>query len=178
MGKIILIILGVLVVLFIADYVFFKIYLNLNTKELSPNEKILNGNADKKALVLYQKSKHDTATNITMALAEELNENGYTVVINHPSSELNYNVEDYDLLVFGSAVYMGTVSEPLQKYIDNAPLEGKDVVVYSVGGSLDEKQELELLKDKASRAKSVKGIKVSKGQEDVMKSFIKKCINK
>ena len=178
MGKIILIILGILAVLFIVAMLFFKSYLNLNTKELSPNEKMLNGNTDKKALVLYQKSKHDTATNITMALAEELNKNGYTVVINHPSSKLNYNVDDYDLLVFGSAVYMGTVSEPLQKYMDNVPLEGKDVIVYSVGGSLDEKQELELLKGKASRAKSVEGIKVSKGQEDVMKSFIEKCINK
>ena len=178
MGKVILIILGVLIVLFIAAMLFFKSYLNLNTKELSPNEKMLNGNTDKKALVLYQKSKHDTATNITMALAEELNQNGYTVVINHPSSELNYNVDDYDLLVFGSAVYMGTISGPLQKYMNNAPLEGKDVIVYSVGGSLYEKQELELLKGKASRAKSVKGIKVSKGQEEVIKSFIEKCINK
>lgn len=178
MGKIILIILGILVVLFIVAMLFFKSYLNINTKELSPMEKILNGNTDKKALVLYQKSKHDSATNITMALAEELNESGYTVVINNPSSRLNYNVDDYDLLVFGSAVYMGTVSEPLQKYMDNASLEGKDVIVYSVGGSLDEKQELELLKDKASRAKSVKGIKVSKGQEDVIRSFTKKCINK
>ena len=91
---------------------------------------------------------------------------------------MNYNVDDYDLLVFGSAVYMGTISGPLQKYMNNAPLEGKDVIVYSVGGSLDEKQELELLKGKASRAKSVKGIKVSKGQEEVIKSFIEKCINK
>lgn len=175
--KVLLIILGVLALVFIIAMLVFKSYLNLNTKELSPNEKILEGNSGKKALVLYQKSKHESATNITMALAEELNKNGYTVVINHPSSKLSYKVEDYDLLAFGSAVYMGSVSEPLKKFIEEASFNDKNVIVYTVGGSLEEKADVEGLKEKVKGAKKVDGIKVKKGEEERIKEFVRKFIN-
>lgn len=170
------IILIVVVLLFIIAMLLFRSFLKLNTIQLSPNEIIKKGDSDKKALVLYQKTKHDTATNITTALAEELNSNGYTVTINHPSTKLSYNLDEYDFIAFGSGVYMGTTSQPLKDYIEKHSYEGKDVMVYTVGGSLDEKSDLNNLKEIVKRARKLDGIKVKKGEEDIIKKFVKKFI--
>ena len=113
MLKIILIIIGIIFLLFMIAMILFAGFAILNKKELNPEEVIIKSKKGKKALIMYQKSMHDTATKITMAFAKELNNNGYTVTINHPSKKINYNIEDYDILAFGSAVYMGTISEPL-----------------------------------------------------------------
>lgn len=172
MLKVFLIILAVLVVVMLIAMIGFKSYLNINAKELASDEIVLQGTNGKKALVLYQKTKHDTATNITMALAEKLNSEGYTVVVNHPSSKLTYSTLDYDVFAFGSGVYMGSVSEPLKEYLETHTFDGKKVMVYAVGSALEEKAEIELLKGKVSNALQLDGIKVGKGQEDKIKEFV------
>jgi len=176
--KILLIFIGVIVVIVVGAALFFASYASLNTKELQSNEVILKGDGNKKALVLYQKSKHSTATDITMALAKALNENGYTVVINHPSSKLTYHTKDFDVLAFGSAVYMGTVSKPLQSYMEKTSFEGKKVMIYVVGSSTETNTEVDLLKGKAKGADFVDGIKVKKGQEYKIKAFVKGFLEK
>jgi len=175
MLKIILIIIAVIVILFIAMIIDI---LRINTKELKQKEIILKGEKNKNALVLYQKSKHKTATNITNALAEELNQNGYTVTINHPSKKLNYNINDYDILAFGSAVYMGQISKPLLKYMDKISLKNKRVIVYAIGDATDVTTEVDLLKEKAKDALLVDGIKVKTGQESKIKEFVKEYLKK
>lgn len=177
MLKIILIIVVIIVILFIAMIIFFSSYIRLNTEELKQNEIILKG-GNKKALVLYQKSKHKTATNITNALAEELNQNGYTVTINHPSKKLNYNINDYDILAFGSAVYIGQISKPLLNYMDKISLKNKKVIVYAIGDATDVITEVDLLKEKAKDALLLDGIKVKKGQESKIKEFVKEYLKK
>lgn len=171
--KIVLIIVLVLVILFAGAMMFFGSYIKINEKELPSNETVIEGVNGKKALVLYQDSKHDTAKNITMALAQELNDAGYTVVINHPSKELNYSINDYDIFAFGSAVYAGQVSEPLKNYLDNHSFEDKKVIVYAVGNMVDNLSEVDLLKSKVKNAVKVDGIKVRKGNEDKIKEFVK-----
>ncbi len=176
MKKILKILLVVVGVILIGAVVVFSSYSKLNTQELQPNEVVLKGNDNKKALVLYQKSKHSTATNITMALAQELNRNGYTVVINHPSPKLTYKTEDFEVLAFGSAVYMGSVSKPLQEYMGKASLKGKNVLVYAVGSATEVTTEVDMLKEKSVGADIIDGIKVKKGEEDKMRAFVKKFL--
>ena len=173
MLRIILIILAIIFMFFVIAILVFASFVKLNKRELKQKEIILNSNKNKKALVLYQKSKHKTATEINMALAKELNDNGYTVTINHPSSKLNYNIEEYDILAFGSAVYMGLISEPLMNYMRQISYKNKNVILYLVGMATDVDTEKKLLEEIVHDAKKVKSIKVKKGEEAKIKNFAK-----
>jgi len=176
MLKIILIILAILFLLFVIAMLTFASFAMLNKKELKQKEVILTSNKNKKALILYQKSKHKTATEITMALAKELNNNGYTVTINHPSKKLNYNIEDYDILAFGSTVYMGLISEPLMNYMRQISYKNKSVILYLVGMATDVDTERKVLEELVHDAKQVKSIKVKKGEELKIGNFVKDFI--
>ena len=176
--QIVLIIIIIIAVAIIGVMVYFSSYMQINKKELKPNEVILEGTNGMKALVLYQKTKHESGTNITMALADSLNKLGYTVVINHPSTELTYQAADYDIMAFGSGVYMGGVSEPLTKYMEQTDMTGKQVIVYAVGENMEEMAEVELLKSKAQSAAKLDGIKVKKGEESKIADFVTEFISK
>ena len=174
--KIILVIVIIMVIICIAGMIFISSYSRINKKELAPKETILKGTTNKKALVLYQNTKHETGTNITMAVAKELQNLGYIVVINHPSSKLTYDVSEYDVLAFGSGVYMGTVSEPLKAYMDKTDFTGKNVIVYAIGSNTEETAEIEQLKSNVKNAAKLGGIKVKKGEESKIRDFIQQCV--
>lgn len=175
--KIVLVIIVIIVVFVIGAAIYFGTYMQINKKELKPNEIILEGTNGKKALVLYQKTKHDTATNITMALANSLNKLGYTVIINHPSSELKYEMKDFSVLAFGSGVYMGGVSIPLTNYMEQTDMTGKQVIVYAVGENMEETAEVDLLMSKVQGTETKTGIKVKKGQEKKIADFVTEFIS-
>lgn len=178
MLKIILIIIGIIFLLFMIAMIFFVSFAMLNKKELKPKELILESKKGKKALILYQKSRHNTATEITMSFAKELNNNGYSVTINHPSKKINYNIEDFDILAFGSAVYMGTISEPLVRYTEKISFKNKNVILYLVGMAPDVDVEIKKLRETISDAKSIDIIKVKKGEDDKINEFVKKFLKK
>lgn len=178
MLKIILIIIGVLFLLFIIAMLFFASFVLLNKKESKSKEIIIKSNQNKKVLILYQKSRHKTATNLTMALAKELNNNGYTVTINHPSSKLNYNIEEYDVVAFGSTVYMGTISQPLMNYMRQLSYKNRNVILYLVGLATEVDVEIKQLEEIVKDAKIIKSIKVKKGEETKLENFAKDFLKK
>ncbi len=76
-----------------------------------------------------------------------MNDNGYTVTINYPSEDLSYDLEKYDVILFGSPVYAEKVSKVLKNYMENNPVEDKEILLYSVEQNADDKNELNDLKE-------------------------------
>ncbi len=172
-GMIIGIIFGVIILVIVIGMLVLKLLMGMNTKVLKPDEIIIaNGDEDKKALVLYQRTRHNSATDITMALADTLHDRGYRVVVNHPSVYINYNPDDYDLLVFGSGVYGGNIANVLKAYMANVNFNRKDVILYVVGSDKLKAPELALMESYTKGAKKVKSIKVTPGSTDEIKDFI------
>jgi len=143
-----------------------------NSKVNEPNEVVYKGTSDKKALVVYQPSKGDTTENISTAAAKQLNGEGYTVVVNYPSEKLTYNLQDYDIIAFGTPVYMGQTSGTLTDYIKKNKFTGKKVLLYTTGSNTEAMDEVNKMEENLEKGNKVAKIKVSKEQEDKIKEFI------
>lgn len=136
------------------------------------------GSGKKSALVVYQPTKHGAEAGLTMALADYLAQNGYTVTVNYPSHELKYILSEYDLLALGSGVCLGRVSPILSEYIMTHPFKNKKVLMYTVGrnaGDLTDLNELKILID--AQNNEVHAIKVSKEQEAELIAFVRNLID-
>lgn len=90
---------------------------------------------------------------------------------------MNYNLNDYDVIVFGSPVYAGQVSKVLENYIKDNPIENKKVIVYSVGSNSKEKNEVDNLKSFVGSKNEIYGGKYTKDTEEEFYNFIKDSVN-
>jgi flavorubredoxin len=178
MIKVLFILLGLVFLLIILGILFFASYIILNKKENKPKEIIIKGSGNKRALIIYQKSKHGAITKVTMDIADILKSKGYSVTINHPSSKINYNLSDYEYVLLGSPVYIGSVSDPLTKYIENNSFIGKKVLLYLIGSLTDVDTEIKMLESKIKDFALLDAIKVKSSEEDRVKSFIETNLNK
>ena len=140
----------------------------------SPEERTF-GAGERGALLLYQPSNHGSNAPLTQALAEEVAALGYTVTVNYPSEQLPYNPEDYDLLIFGTNVYMGEVADPLKKYIAAHPFAGKRVLLY-VTGQLTEHAELDALAALVPPGNEVAGVKLRAQEREKLLEFARDFI--
>lgn len=113
-----------------------------------PNEVVLEGDKNKKALIIYQQSADESTYLATMILADKLNEEKYTVVINYPSKKIDYNIDDFDVVALGSPVYAGKVSKALLSYIEITDFSNKNVLVFLTGKKEDKSKSFNLIKDK------------------------------
>lgn len=86
------------------------------------------------ALVVYQPSKGDFLDKTARLIAKELYRNGYKVVLDHPSIDLSNDVQEYDIIVLGSRVYVGQMSELILDYARQLPsLKYKTCGLFSSG---------------------------------------------
>ena len=159
-----------LFVLFFASFWLKNSLKVLNTAH-NPDELVI-GNGQKLALIIYQPTKHKSASGMANVIADCLSEKGYTVKINYPSNQLDYNLSEYDLLVFGSGVYFGRVSPVLTEFIMKNSLKNKSVLIYTVGSRTDDLTDLSELKILFDNTNFVRAIKVAKGQEEKLKKFV------
>ncbi len=170
------------ILFFVALFVLFIVsfWLKNNLKILNfthaSDEKIV-GEGAKKALIIYQPSKNNVATNLTKVIADCLAQYGYTVTINYPSDELNYILSEYDLLIFGSAVYIGRFSPILGSYMLKNRFKNKKVIVYTVAPNVNEVTDLNDLKVLVDSLNEVHAIKIYKGQDERLKKFVKEIIS-
>ncbi|MEG2119495.1 MAG: hypothetical protein RRY53_04005 [Pseudoflavonifractor sp.] len=137
-------VLALMVVLGVAAMVFLKLAVGKRDTWKNPEERVF-GSGTRQALLLYQPSNHRHNVPLVTALAEYLAANGYRVTVNYPSEQLNYDPARYDLLVFGSAVYMGDTAKPLRNYLQGHPVTGKQILLF-VTGTDEKAPELEALK--------------------------------
>jgi len=150
--------------------------INCIKKEYAPNEVVI-GEGEKQALVIYEPSKHDTTKNVSMIIANTLAEEGYTVSVNYPSSNLTYNWEDYDIIAFGSPVYVGEVSPVLKSYVESNPITDKNILIYATGMVPEETKELVEMASWVKENNSIVSVKVTKEEGEKLISFIRESLN-
>lgn len=89
---------------------------------------------DGMALVVYQPSPNGKIDDYARQIAKELFRQGYKVVLDRPSIDLSTSVAEYDIIVLGSKVYIGQVSELLLDYVASLPsLTHKTLGLFSSG---------------------------------------------
>lgn len=138
-------------------------------------DEVIIGDGLKTALIIYQPSSNDTTSNVTLELAQQLADNGYTVTINYPSQTLDYDVDVYDVIVFGTPVYMGKVSSVLENYIKSLQIEEKEVLLYVTGMNLDDTTELSTMAEWLDSSNSIDAIKLGMANPDIIAWFIRQC---
>lgn len=153
--------------------IFMLLGINATKAIMSPNE-VTKGNGDKKALLLYQPSRHSTAKNITDMVADALVEKGYKVIINHPSDKINYDLEEFDFLGFGSPIYVGRYSTELKKYLETHEFRNKKVLVYAIGSRVEDTEEIDSMFDLINRNNETFKIKVSKNTADSLPVYVQR----
>lgn len=99
------------------------------------------------ALLVYQPSKTGHIDNSARLIAEELYKNGYKVVMDRPSIDLSSNVNEYDLIILGSNVYVGQLSSLIVDYATNlSSLKNKTLGLFS-NGKLESTTEFSEIED-------------------------------
>lgn len=167
------ILLGILLIMLVcgvAAMIFFKLTIGKRDSWKKPEE-IRMGDGEKRALFLYQPSNGRHNVPLAMALAGALAERGYAVTLNHPSEQLAYDPAQYDLLVYGSPVYMGETSKALRNYIQAHPVAGKDVLLFVTGMEPEKAPELEALKLLLPDENRIHAVKVSCKEQQKLLDF-------
>ena len=169
-----LIVIGAIIVIFGIAVLVMKQFMKKLMAERAPEERRYPSEGGKKALLLYQPTRHDTADRYAEQIAEGLNARGYDVTVNYAAASLGYDPKDYELLIFGTGAYMGMAAFPVRRYLREHPFERRQVVLFSVGSNLQADPEIEQLRAELAHGNLVYRIKVSRGQEDVMADFLQR----
>lgn len=114
----------------------------------------------KKALVIYQPSLSSITGDVAHRIAAGLNDNGFEVTLNNPGDHLSSDLSGYDVVVFGSPVYAGKVSDALNRYMAKASgLSACKTVLFSTGSSAGKSPELDDMEKQLNGAAVFKTIK-------------------
>lgn len=171
--KIFLFIMIALCVLLLAALILLISYTFKRDKKHLPKEQLMQGSGDKSAIIICQPSIHNGNMSITNAIAVTLNELGYNVTINRPGTKLDYRLNKFDLIVFGSGVYMGKPSATLVDYIKrNKKFDHKKVFVFLTGIDLESTVEFEIITRMIPKTNQVQTLKLHKNDLDKATDFI------
>ena len=92
----------------------------------------------KRALVVFQPSRSGITDRAANEIAEGLASKGFYVLADHPGEHLPESIEAYDVVVFGTPVYVGRPSGVLLAYMDRAIFSaGQKVYLFSTGSTQD-----------------------------------------
>ena len=133
------------------------------------SRQVLSCNADnaRKALIVYQPVGNGRTNAVADKMGETVRGKGYDVEMNVPGDFLPKDLSAYSLVAFGSPVYAGQVSTVLTDYMKSVKGLPKDrVVIFSVGGVVDEGPELSALKQALNGVEPGLAIKFNVGKED------------
>ncbi len=133
---------------------------------------------DGMALVIYQPSKSRHVDEQARLIAQELYNNGYKVILDHPSIDLSNQVGEYDVIVLGSNVYVGQLSDLILDYAAILPdLTNKTLGLFS-NGRLDATTEFDEVGRLVKGSPRVVTTKFVVGQEETYKKRVKKFVSK
>ena len=148
--KIILVVFILMVVLMIATI---KLFGDVNNKEQKKCEKMIPGGTEK-ALILYQDSRGNTVEKKVNEIVAKVSEKGYSITLNHPRADLDYQVADYDVIILVTPIYAGTLSKPLMNFADSQDFSGKKVYGL-ITGRLEDQGEIDAFKSHIKNAETV-----------------------
>lgn len=176
--KVFLIIVVSVIVLIIIALISLFLWLRSGVKALSrdyPSNERIKGSSSKQALVLYQPSMHETSESFADTVIDTFLNLCYKVTANHIDQGSMYNVSQYDIIAFGSPIYVGNISPKFEKYIKSQDIKWKKIILYSIGTIKNENYELDNLENMLKQQNIVYKIKVQPdpfGKQKLI-SFIK-----
>lgn len=178
MKKVLQVVLILLVVIIVGGILFLKWAVNANSiVHKSDERKIISSNSSKKALIIYQPSRTNLTSTMASSIAETLHKSGYEVTINYPSQELNYDISKYDVLVFGTPIYVGKYSQVLESYMRTIKdFSNKKVMIFATGGNNKITNEIDPLVKMLNETNKIKKLKLLKGQTSIAQDAIKDLI--
>jgi flavodoxin len=148
----------------------FSVMSGLNQEH--PSDEMILGEGQKKALIIYQPSNNETTQNVAMELAQQLVDQEYCVTMNYPSKELAYDLNSFDLIAFGTPVYMGKISSQLESYITSQAIEKKAVLLFATGMNLDQPGELKQMAAWFDNSNQIDALKIGKADPALMNWFL------
>lgn len=174
--KLLLLVIGILFLLMILCAVLMGVlFIGNNSKEQANKETVVTG-GNKKALLLFQNSRGGLTKKVADKVAESLHKEGYTVVMNHPRSNLSYDLNQYEAIVLMTPVYAGQIAKPLTEYADNHDFTGKKICAIVTGSAMEETGELDVLKEHIHNAGVLYTKKIKSADSDeasnAMKEFL------
>lgn len=174
--KFILLVIGILFLLMIVGAVLMGVlFIGNNTKEQSDQETVVTG-GEKKALLLFQNSRGGLTKKAADKVAENLKSEGYTVIMNHPRSDLKYDLDQYEAIVLMTPVYAGQIAKPLTEYVDDHDFASKKVCVIVTGSAMEETGELDGLKDHIQNAEVLYGKKIKSAENSEISNAVKEFL--
>ena len=173
--KIVLWVVGVIIFLVITMAVSFGRIISESNRPRGNHEEVLKSSlpSPKKALVVYQPSSSDMSSRMAHKIASGINSEGYEVILNYPGDHLPTTVSEFDVVVFGSAVYAGQPSKLLVDYISKIRVGSNCKVALYSTGSVKEELELDNMEKTLKDAKAYRKIKfnVNEKSENDIKAY-------
>lgn len=150
----------------------YKKYDEVNKKIHPSKEQIWEGQ-NGKALMLFQPSCHNTTEEMVDVVGNDLSARlGYRVVKNHVTCTETYDLEEIDVLVFATPIYMEKCSPNIEQYLREHPFRGKKVLLVATGIHTETMEELEQLSHLLDRDNEIHIVKVSKGEKKKLRRFV------
>lgn len=146
-------------------------------KPVPPFQETVIGTGKKQALILFAPSNNNTTKSVMLKSAELLSRMDYTVTVNRLSDHMAYDLNTYDLLAFGTPVYMGNVENKLKTYIGNNPVQSKRIVLIATGMNLNDFDALTSMSEWFDKSNEIDAIKVGKSDSDMLTWFLSQCEN-
>ena len=174
--KIVLSILGVFLLAIVLGISILTSIVGTINKEYKVGEIVI-GEGQKTALVIYQPSKSNKSKDISMSIAQTMVDQGYKVTVNVPSKDLSYDWEKYDVIAFGSPIYMGKVSPVLKSYVERNPVANKKILIYAMGSSsADSTVEIDEMNTWVSTNNNIVKLKCKVEEKEAFENLVKKSI--
>lgn len=167
----------IVVMMLIVSMQLYKKYDNINKKRYPSKEQIWRG-GEKQTLILFQPSKKNTVEETVDAVGNYLSaKRKYTVVKNHITCTEEYNLDQMEILVFATPIYMGKYSSNLSEYLQNHPFEGKKVILLATGIHPEVMDELEELSGFLHSNNEIYMIKIARDEIGKLEQFIEEKIS-
>lgn len=164
---------GILVILFFILYEYDRII----TRDFRSNEEEKgNSESSKRALLLWVPSKHKSAENFKNIIVNALEENGFHIIINNPSTSYVYDYEEFDFICYLTPVYFGRVSKTMCLNMVNSDYKKKKVAIIGLGRALNSKKEIDYMKSLLDRQNEFSVIKLNSEQGKILSDFINSAV--
>lgn len=168
-----IVVFGMIAILLTILYEYNRIlYKNYEVNE----EKLGDNSLSKKALIFWIPSKHDSCQIVKNQVANDLINKGYSVVINHPNENCNYDYREYDFICYITPVYFSNVSKAMCQSMVNSDYTNKKVAIMCVGKEIEIKKETEYMRSLLRKENVVSTIKVKKDELQRITNFINSAI--
>ncbi|MGN0466811.1 MAG: flavodoxin family protein [Lachnospiraceae bacterium] len=166
----------IVIIMIVISTQIYRKYENINKKIYPSKEQIWRGN-EKRALILFQPSYHNTVETMVDYVGNYLSSNlKYTVIKNYITCTEVYELDKMDLLVFATPIYMEKCSPNLVEYLQNNSFQKKKVILLATGIHPEVMRELEELSKLLYSDNEIYMIKIARDEIDKIGKFIEQKI--